>query len=204
LAELQVAAADPRRAERLAERLTSAAAALDRERFDDARRMVAPVVRELPSLAAGHEINGLANYRMGRWREAAAALDEARHLHLDPALLPVLADCYRGMKRWTAVDALWREIRELSPSHEVMAEARIVVAGAHADRGELKQAIALMQPAQKAPKKVRDYHLRQWYVLADLLDRAGDTMGATRWFREVVAHDADFADARERLRALGR
>jgi hypothetical protein len=119
-------------------------------------------------------------------------------------LLPVLADCYRAMKRWTAVDATWREIRELSPSHEVMAEARIVVAGAHADRGELKQAIALMQPAQKPPKKVRDYHLRQWYVLADLLDRAGDTMGATRWFREVLAHDADFADARERLRALGR
>jgi hypothetical protein len=29
-------------------------------------------------------------------------------------------------------------------------------------------------------------------------------MGATRWFREVLAHDADFGDARERLRALGR
>jgi hypothetical protein len=85
-----------------------------------------------------------------------------------------------------------------------MAEARIVVAGAHADRGELKEAIALMQPAQKPPKKVREYNLRQWYVLADLLDRAGDTMGAARWFREVVAHDGDFADARERLRALGR
>ena len=86
-----------------------------------------------------------------------------------------------------------------------MAEARIVVAGAHADRGELKQAIApRCSRPQKPPKKVRDYHLRQWYVLADLLDRAGDTMGATRWFREVLAHDADFADARERLRALGR
>jgi len=204
LVEVQDAARDQKRAERLAERLTSAAAALDRERFDDARRMVAPVVRELPGIAAGHEINGLANYRMGRWREAAASLEEARHLRPDPALLPVLADCYRAMKRWTAVDATWREIRELSPSHDVMAEARIVVAGAHADRGELKQAIALMEPAQKAPKKVRDYHLRQWYVLADLLDRAGDTMGATRWFREVVHHDADFADARERLRALGR
>ena len=203
LAELQVVAADPRRADRLAERLTSAAAALDRERFDDARRMVAPVVRELPRLAAGHEISGLANYRMGRWREAAAALEQARVLHTDPALLPVLADCYRGLRQWTAVDTVWREIRELSPSHEVMAEARIVVAGAHADRGELKQAIALMQ-AEKPPKKVRDYHVREWYVLADLLDRAGDTMGATRWFREVLAHDADFGDARERLRALGR
>jgi ATP/maltotriose-dependent transcriptional regulator MalT len=108
------------------------------------------------------------------------------------------------MKRWTAVDSVWREIRELSPSHEVMAEARIVVAGAYADRGELKQAIGLMEPTQKVPKKVRDYHLRQWYVLADLLDRAGDTMGATRWFREVLVHDTDFADARDRLRALGR
>jgi tetratricopeptide (TPR) repeat protein len=203
LAELHVVAADPRRADRLAERLTSAAAALDRERFDDARRMVAPVVRELPRLAAGHEISGLANYRMGRWREAAVALEQARVLHTDPALLPVLADCYRALRQWTAVDAIWREIREQSPSHEVMAEARIVVAGAHADRGELKQAIALMQ-ADKAPKKVRDYHVREWYVLADLLDRAGDTMGATRWFREVLAHDADFGDARERLRALGR
>ena len=204
LAELHGAAPDSRRAERLAERLTAAAAALDRERFDDARRMIAPVVRELPTLAAGHEMNGLANYRTGRWREAAASLEQARQLHTDPALLPVLADCYRAMKRWTAVDAVWREIRELSPSHEVMAEARIVVAGAYADRGEIKEAIALMQPAQKPPKKVREYHLRQWYALADLLDRAGDTMGATRWFREVLAHDADFADARERLRALGR
>jgi tetratricopeptide (TPR) repeat protein len=204
LAEIQVTARDQPRADRLTERLTSAAAALDRERFDDARRMVAPVVRELPRLAAGHEINGLANYRMGHWREAAAALEQARQLHTDPALLPVLADCYRAMKRWTAVESIWRDIRELSPAHEVMAEARIVVAGAYADRGDFKQAIALMEPAQKAPKKVRDHHLRQWYVLADLLDRAGDTMGAARWFREVLAHDADFADARERLRALGR
>jgi tetratricopeptide (TPR) repeat protein len=204
LADIHAAAPDPKRAEHLAERLAAAAAALDRERFDDARRMVAPVVRELPRVAAGHEINGLANYRMGRWREAAAALEQARRLRQDPALLPVLADCYRATKRWTAVDALWREIRELSPSQEVMAEARIVVAGSHADRGELKQAIAVLQPAQKPPKRVRDHHLRQWYVLADLLDRAGDTVGAARWFREVLAHDADFADARERLRALGR
>ena len=38
-----------------------------------------PVVRELPGIAAGHEISGLANYRMGRWREAAASLEQARH-----------------------------------------------------------------------------------------------------------------------------
>ncbi len=204
LAEIHVATADTRRADRLAERLTAASAALDRERYDDVRRMVAPVIRELPQLAAGHELNGLAAYRTGRWREAAASLEQARELRPDPALLPVLADCYRGLKRWTAVDATWRQIREASPSHEVMAEGRIVVAGAYADRGDLKQAIAVMEPAQKPPKRVREYHLREWYVLGDLFDRAGDTVGATRWFKQVLAHDADFADTRDRLRALGR
>jgi tetratricopeptide (TPR) repeat protein len=204
LAQVHSAAADPHRAERLAERLTAASAALDRERYDDVRRMVAPVLRELPEVAAAHELNGLACYRTGRWREAAASLERARQLKLDPALLPVLADSYRALKRWPAVEATWREIRELSPAQEVMAEGRIVAAGALADQGRLKDAIELMQPAQKPPKKVREYHLRQWYVLGDLLDRAGDTVGAARWFKQVLAHDSDFADTRERLRALGR
>jgi tetratricopeptide (TPR) repeat protein len=202
VAEIQ--ATDPRRAARMTERLASASAALDRERYDDARRMVAPVLRDMPTLAAAHEINGLANYGIGRWRQAADSLEQARQLRADPALLPVLADCYRAMKRWTAVDAVWRDIREASPSHEVMAEGRIVAAGALADRGELREAIALLHSVSKPPKRVRPYHLKQWYVLADLLDRAGDTVGATRWFREVLAHDPDFADARDRLRSLGR
>jgi tetratricopeptide (TPR) repeat protein len=204
VAQIHAAAPDPRRAARLSERLAAASAALDRERFDDARRMVAPVVRELPFLAAGHEINGLAHYRMGRWRQAAQSLEIARQVHLDPAVLPVLADCYRALQRWHDVDEVWKQIRELSPPHEVMAEGRIVAAGALADQGDLKGAIALMQQAQKPPKKVREHHLRQWYVLADLLDRAGDTVGAARVFRDVMAHDAEFADVRDRLRALGR
>jgi hypothetical protein len=204
VAEIQSASGDQRRAARMIERLASASAALDRERFDDARRMVAPVVRELPQLAAGHELNGLASYRTGRWRQAAESLEHARRLRPDPALLPVLADSYRALKRWTAVDAVWNDIKSASPSHEVMAEGRIVAAGALADRGQLREAIALMQAVQKPPKKVREHHLRQWYVLADLLDRAGDTVGAARWFREVMAHDAEFADVRSRLRALGR
>src|SRR5258705_7320585 len=54
------------------ERLATAADALDRGRFDDARRMVQPVLRDLPRLAFGHEIAGLAWYRTGQWRKAAA------------------------------------------------------------------------------------------------------------------------------------
>ena len=47
------------------ERLATAADALDRGRYDDARRMVQPVLRDLPDMAFGHEIAGLALYRHG-------------------------------------------------------------------------------------------------------------------------------------------
>ncbi len=54
------------------------------------------------------------------------------------------------------------------------------------------------------PKRVRPHHLRQWYVLGDLHDRAGDPLEATRWFERVAGVDPDFVDVRARLRALGR
>jgi tetratricopeptide (TPR) repeat protein len=197
-------ALDPQRAARLSERLASAAAALDRERFEEARRMVTPLARELPHVAAVHEVAGLASYRLGKWKQAAQSLELARQLHPDPSLLPVLADCYRAQRRWTDVDSVWRDVKAASPAHDVMAEARIVVAGSLADRGDVKAAIALLEPATKPPKRVREHHLRQWYVLADLYDRAGDTMSAARWFREIAVRDGEFADVRDRLRALGR
>ena len=166
--------------------------------------MVTPLTRELPNVAAVHEVSGLASYRLGRWKQAAQSLELARQLHPDPSLLPVLADCYRAQRRWMDVDSVWRDVKAASPTHDVMAEARIVVAGSLADRGDVKAAIALLEPATKPPKRVREHHLRQWYVLADLYDRAGDTMSASRWFREIATRDAEFADVRDRLRALGR
>lgn len=166
--------------------------------------MVAPLVRELPQVAAVHEINGLAAYRTGRWKHAAQSLELARQLKADPSLLPVLADCYRALKRWADVDTVWRDVKAASPAHDIMAEARIVVAGSYADRGDLSEAIELMQPSQQPPKRVRAHHLRQWYVLADFYDRAGDTVSAARWFQQIAAREPQFADVRDRLRSLGR
>ena len=50
---------------------------------------------------------------------------------------------------------------------------------------------------------MREHHLRQWYALADLYDRSGDVPQARRLFREVLANQPGFADAEERLAALG-
>jgi len=119
-------------------------------------------------------------------------------------LLPVIADCQRAQGRWAAVDRVWTEIKGASPSHEIMAEGRMVAAGALADQGELRAALELMEPATKRPKVVRDFHLRQWYVVADLYDRTGDPISARRWFSSVLDFDDEFGDVRDRLRGLGR
>ena len=95
----------------------------------------------------------------------------------------VLADCYRALKRYDLVEQLWRELREGSPSPALMAEGRIVAAGALADQGDLKGALKLMERAADVPKKVRDHHLRQWYVLGDLHDRSGDIIKARALLR---------------------
>lgn len=192
------------RGARLAERLAQASEALDRERFQEARRLAGAIVKEAPSVAAAHEVLGLANYRLGNWKAAARALEAAQDLHANPAMLPVIADCHRALRNWRAVDRVWGEIKSTSPSHAVMAEGRIVAAGALADQDDLRGALTVMEPATKRATSVRDHHLRQWYVLGDLYDRLGDPISARRWFAAVVDHEPEFADADQRLRGLGR
>ncbi|MFT3854547.1 MAG: hypothetical protein QM733_17685 [Ilumatobacteraceae bacterium] len=166
--------------------------------------MVQPVLRDVPDLAFAHELAGLAAYRLGQWRKAISELETARLLDGTLNHHAVLADSYRVLRRYHEVDTLWRELREGSPSPTLLAEGRIVAAGALADQGDIPGALRVMAKATSVPKKVRDHHLRQWYVLGDLSDRSGDVMAARRWFGFVAQYDADFADVQERLRALGR
>lgn len=199
-----VEALGAQRGSRLSERLAQASEALDRDRFQEARRIASSIAKEAPSVASAHELAGLASYRLGLYKQAVASLETARDLHENPALLPVIADCHRAQRRWAAVDRVWGEIKAASPSHDVMAEGRIVAAGALADQGDLRGAIELMAPATKRPKAVREFHLRQWYVLGDLYDRVGEPIVARRWFGAVADVDAEYADVENRLRTLGR
>lgn len=192
------------RGTRLSERLAQASEALDRERFDEARRIASSIAKEAPTVAAVQEVLGLASYRLGRYKPAVAALQKAQELHENPALLPVIADAYRGLRRWSAVERVWSQIKAASPPHEVIAEGRIVMANALADQGDLAGAVAVMNDGRKAPKRVRDHHLREWYVLGDLHDRMGDAIAARRWFGAIADADPGFVDVAERLRGLGR
>ena len=203
-AEIGASGADARHAAKLVEQLGAAGEAFDRDRVDEARRLVAPLLKQLPSVAAVHELAGLIAYRSGRWRQAVTELEAAQALAPSMELLPVLADAYRAQRRWSQVDRIWADVRDASPAPDVMAEARIVAAGAQADRGDLAGALRTMRPATSVPRRVRDHHLRQWYVLGDLHDRVGDPIEASRWFALVAQHDRDFVDVVDRLRSLGR
>lgn len=193
-----------RRAERLAERLDSARKAFDRDRYTDARRIVSTIAHEAPGAASVRELHGLVLYRMDRWKEAIVELEAFRALTASAEQNPVLADCYRALKRFEKVDALWAELKEASPSAELVAEGRIVTAGALADRGRLAEAVSLLEKAPAARGKIRFHHLRQWYALADLYDRAGDPSRARRLFERIAGEDPAFADVLERLRTVGR
>ncbi len=184
-------------------RLVEAASAFERDRPQDAMRLLRPLLRDAPEVPSVRELAGLACYRLGRWAEASRHLEAFRSATGSFEQHPVLADCYRALGRYAKVDALWEELREASPEPELMAEGRIVAAGALADRGDVKGAIRLLERGPLEPRRVvRPYHLRLWYALADLHERAGDAPRARELFSRVVAADATLADAAERLLAL--
>jgi tetratricopeptide (TPR) repeat protein len=202
VAELE-RAAGRNRAPRLEARLQEARAAFESERYRDAARILGPLATEVPGAAAVRELNGLTNYRLGHWRKATVELEAYRHLSGAVDQHPVLADSYRALRRWAAVEELWTELRNASPSAELVMEGRIVAAGALADRGRLTEAIEVMSSAATQPRRVQEHHLRAWYVLADLYDRAGDPTTAGTYFRRILRYDAGFADVSERLAGLG-
>jgi tetratricopeptide (TPR) repeat protein len=199
-------ASTQRQREHLLGRAEQAIAAYESGRFPEALRLAKSVLTEAPSVAAISKVAGLASYRLGRWREAIKHLEIYTLTSGDIDQTPALMDCYRALGRTVKVAELWTDLRRASPSTEVMAEARIVGAGALADTGDLGGAISLLAGGgnTKALRNPAERHLRQWYALGDLYERAGDVPRARDLFMRVAQVDPDAYDVRTRLESLGR
>jgi tetratricopeptide (TPR) repeat protein len=197
--------ATARHKEHLVDRAESAYGAYERNRFQDALRAIKPVADEAPGVAAVRELAGLAAYRCGRWRSAAGHLEAFGRLSDSAEHLPVLMDCQRALHKPKKVAALWAELRQSSPDPDVLAEGRIVAAASLADAGDLNGAIAMLSTAgaSKALRNPSERHVRQWYLLADLYERAGDVPKAREYFERVFRSDPEAYDVAERLRGLG-
>jgi tetratricopeptide (TPR) repeat protein len=193
-----------RQSQSASERLQKAIDAFERERFAEASKLLVALARQLPRMALVHELAGLSAYRQGKWRTVVNELEAVRVLDAERvSVLPVLADAYRALKRWAKVRDIWEETKKLSPHPAVLAEARIVAAGALADQGKMAEALEMFDSVLNVPKRVQDHHLRQWYVAADLHDRVGNVVDARGLFARVMQYDPAFVDVDERLTQLG-
>jgi thioredoxin-like negative regulator of GroEL len=195
-------AVPPNRMTRFEARLNEATDAFRRERYEDARRILRPLAEQAPGATPVRELYGLTLYRLGRWAQAKRELEAFRTQTNSVEQHPVLADCYRALGKYGEVEELWDELRAASPSAELVAEGRIVAAGALADQGSLDDAIAVLEAAAKPTKRPKQHHLRLAYALADLYERAGEAPQARELFGRVAASDPDFVDVQARLRAL--
>lgn len=187
---------------RVGEVLVRASQALDRGYENQVLRLLRPYREVLPENAGVRELLGLAYYRQGKWAAAQRELEAYYALTAAATHHPVLMDCFRALGRHRRTDELWEELRSVSPGAEIVMEGRIVAAGSLADRGKLVEAISLLERAAKQPKNVADHHLRLWYALADLSERAGELATARSLFRRVSSHDPAFVDVAGRLAAL--
>ncbi len=186
-------------------RMADAVTAYDRHRFPEALRLGKQVAIEVPTVAAVRRLVGFAAYRMGRWREAVRHLEAYGELSGEVDHLPALMDCERALGHPTKVARLWSDVRQRSPDPDVLAEARIVAAATLADNGQLPDAITLLTGvgAARALRNPSDRHLRQWYVLGDLYERAGDVPQARELFGRVQRAEPGAYDVEARLDALG-
>lgn len=192
----------PATAVKLQGRLAEAARAFEAERFTEAERLLTSIRRLSPDVPEVHELLGLTFYRLGRWQRAIRELERFHALTQSVEQHPVLADCFRALRRWDEVERLWQELGQASPSPELIEEGRIVAAGAMADRGRLADAIRFLERAPKVKGKPKVHHLRRWYATADLYERAGETARARRLFSQIADTDPQFGDASERASDL--
>ncbi|GAB2550104.1 tetratricopeptide repeat protein [Brachybacterium huguangmaarense] len=146
------------------------------------------------------ETYGIAAYRVGDFATAVRELRTAVRITGRYDLLPMIADCERGLGRpEKALDiAVSAEAEKLDTASTV--EMMIVVAGAYADTGDMATALASLEVPALRQKVDGKWQVRLWVAYADLLELAGRTEESLRWL--TLAADADterLTDAADRL-----
>lgn len=154
-------------------------------------------------IAAVREAVGIAAYYCGDWAQALAELRAARRMGSKSALLPLIADCERGVGRPERAVELARSEEALQLTGDDADELRIVVAGARSDLGQHEQALALLASPPLDATRLGTTNARLFYVYAETLLALGRTEDAVQAFLNAAAVDVEgVTDAEERLTEL--
>ncbi|KSU55748.1 MULTISPECIES: HAD-IIA family hydrolase [unclassified Gordonia (in: high G+C Gram-positive bacteria)] len=168
--------------------------ALEHARAARARASRVGVVRETVGIAA---------YNAGEWQESATELRAAKRITGNPALLPLIADCERGLGRPERAVEIARGDEGRSLTGDDATEMRIVEAGARMDLGEPEKAVVTLQAENLKPGQIGTGPARLFYAYASALEAAGRRDDAITWFMNAAAADVDdVTDAEFRLTEL--
>lgn len=155
-------------------------------------------------IAAVREAVGIAAYHCGNWSQALAELRAARRMGSKSVLLPLIADCERGLGRPERAIELARGPEAAQLSGDDADELRIVAAGARSDLGQLEQALTVLSTPPLDPARTGSTAARLFYAYAETLLALDRTDQALQWFLRSAAADADgVTDAEERVSELG-
>ena len=154
-------------------------------------------------IAAVREAVGIAAYHCGDWAQALAELRAARRMGSKSVLLPLIADCERGVGRPERAIELARSDEAAQLTGDDADEMRIVAAGARSDLGQLDQALATLSTPPIDPARTGQTAARLCYAYADTLLAIGRNEEAVRWFLRAAAADIDgVTDAEDRVTEL--
>jgi tetratricopeptide (TPR) repeat protein len=154
-------------------------------------------------IAAVREAVGIAAYHCGDWAQALAELRAARRMGSKSPLLPLIADCERGVGRPERAIELARSPEAAQLTGDDADELRIVVAGARSDLGQHEQALAVLSTPQLDPTRTGQTAARLLYAYAETLLALGRNEDALQWFIKTAAADSEgVTDAEERITEL--
>ena len=140
-------------------------------------------------LAVVREAVGEAAYSAGEYAEALAELRAARRMNGAWDYVAMMADCERALGRPDRALTLLKAVpvEKLSPA--LLAEVRIVEAGARRDRGEIDAALRTLEGAGLMSRSREPWLARLRYAYADVLLEAGRREDALTWFHRTEAVD---------------
>lgn len=176
-------------AERVAKHMVSAGFLLQERELEAARDHSAYAVRLAGRVGAVRELHGIVSYQCGDFGTALRELRAARRINGGVALLPLIADCERGLGKPEKTLEIASSAEAAELDEEQTLEMRIVVAGAHADAGDLETALGTLETPQLTRKLSGAWPVRLWYAYSQLLDVAGRRDDARKWL--TLAADAD-------------
>ncbi|MGI9197919.1 MAG: hypothetical protein ACR2KE_10715 [Candidatus Nanopelagicales bacterium] len=170
---------------------------------DRALEFATEAKRKAGRVPAVREALGLTAYAAGDYALALSELRAVRRMTGDDDLIPVMADCERGLGRPRKALELIADANESSLDEATRVECLIVASGARRDLGQADAALVLLQVSALNARRSEPWLARLRYAYADTLTDLGRLGDARTWFERAAAVDAEGeTDAADRLAAM--